>query len=64
MGSGKTHQISKLLTNKKFKYVLFIAVRKTFTVSVSSKYNLMSYLDAQSKNIPLEFTDEHPKWIV
>lgn len=62
MGSGKTNCITKTFTPES--KVLYISTRITFTQSLSSKYNMMSYLDAQAQKIPLAFSDEHKKWMV
>lgn len=62
MGSGKTHCITQ--TFKPDSKVLYISTRITFTQSLSSKYNMMSYLDAQDAHIPLAFSNDHKKWMV
>ncbi len=62
MGTGKTHAIVQEF--HKYKYIIYISTRVTFTHSVGAKYGLYSYLEANDKKQPMEFSDEYPRWIV
>lgn len=63
MGTGKTHSISENNFNN-IGNVLYISVRITFTQSIASKYNMTSYLDAKKNKIPMEFSEQHKKWVI